>query len=265
MFTNLTGLVSSVIPTGWLPTCMRFRRIRRCHPLVWRALLQVRDVSTRVGLIFLSTCIVLLNPRSLLDSLHREPSINVWYSDLVGLDKSLLIPAVRRRELGKKYIDKIDTSASISELRTEFEDVLQTIQKQASWSLQEGDSQITSASGLLRFDVSGGGANPWQCDIQDHTGMDIKHQGKSLSSVFARMMIPNTYKAVPGPLLAAGLHKSHSVQDTLEFDEYKASVSSAAAGSSSSSAAAPAKLSRKEQKNLEWIEKQRKIENEMKF
>ncbi len=130
----------------------------------------------------------------------------LWYKGIVGIECSLLIGDVLKRQLGKnayKFKDKVPNT-SLAELQKDFHNFIEEIKKIAAFELKEGDTVEKSPAGYFRIDVGIGGKKPntyWMLDIQDNTGK-YHSNNQPLSSVFAKVTVPKNQVSVSGSQLS---------------------------------------------------------------
>jgi hypothetical protein len=125
-----------------------------------------------------------------------------WYSGIVGIEQSLLIISVLNKETGKKakeLASVLPVVSSVEELKKYFNSLIDMIQNAGEITLRKGDNFFINSH--FRVDV-GNSPEGWLLDIQDNTGKGKKIQGKSLSSVFAKVKIPKGKNSISGKDLA---------------------------------------------------------------
>ncbi len=135
----------------------------------------------------------------------------LWGSGIVKLERSLMIGAVLRSEITKASYPGLP-NISLDELKANYVAFMEDIASKDDMVLYESDNFIKF--GYLRLDVHFiDGKRNWKLDIQDNTGKGLKHDGKSLSSVFATVIVPTIQpKILFGRELADLFKKSQNTQ-----------------------------------------------------
>ncbi|HVY53676.1 MAG TPA: hypothetical protein VHA13_04080, partial [Gammaproteobacteria bacterium] len=152
----------------------------------------------------------------------------LWYRDIVAIEDSLLIKKVLERELDKKAPNffKSVPAVSAKDLKDDFNAFMEVIKTYNSIDLKKDDNKFTSPSRYFRVDIVSGGLNNayWVLDVQDNTGR-ITSNGKSLSSVFAKVKINKEYKTIDGETLFKLFNDSQNkkAEELLELQAAKTS------------------------------------------
>ena len=137
----------------------------------------------------------------------------LWYVGIVKIEWSLLIYEVQKRII-KKVLDRFPNLRSVefNDLKDDFTNFIKDINDTEIIVLTIGDGVYNSPKNYFRIDVN---KDAVTIDIQDNTGKDgsgkpYRCNGKSLSSVFAKIKLPGEYKAIKGAELAAFFTQSYN-------------------------------------------------------
>lgn len=138
----------------------------------------------------------------------------LWYSGVVRIAASLLIPSVCESETGKSVKQLgIENTASFQQLYEDFQSFILFIKKLENIILSTSDNFFNGAgSQYFRADIREE-SKGWKIDIQDNTGLNndgkpLQCRGKSLSSVFARVYLPPRNSSIKGERLVDLLNQS---------------------------------------------------------
>lgn len=160
---------------------------------------------------------------------HLQP---LYYTNLVAVKLSLLIKQNRKQDAIKAKMNKHGYGKGVSEdqLRIYFDQLISMIANINTLPLQRNTSATTFMKNeLFRLDIEGGVSGPWKLSIEDNihdkNNKPLKHNGKALSSVFAKVKYPKKNNCISGSLLAALLlHSSKYVLSDNEPDFRRCAV-----------------------------------------
>lgn len=177
---------------------------------------QLSDAAAKIGLQKFS------NGESPLNIALPDGLEKLYYSSIVAIENSLLIPKVLTSVAGGKSVVKKRffnvPQASYAELQSDFDDFVALIREMNQVKLTEGDSVYTSPAGHFRIDIHPAAGKTYQIDIQDNTGKFFLN-GKALSSVFAKAIVPQDPKHVNGKYLAQLFIQSQNAKSAQSLND----------------------------------------------
>jgi hypothetical protein len=142
----------------------------------------------------------------------------LFYDRIMAIELSLLIKAVRKKEL-KKEFERFPYVPSIEpqDLKDDFDGFITKIKGYDEIKLQKIDNFDSSPKLFFRLDVEGGGSSDWKIDIQDNTGNFHTSKKEPLSSTFATAKLSNTSNKISGEKLAELLLASQKDKEAKYF------------------------------------------------
>eukprot|EP01138_Halocafeteria_seosinensis_P013828 gb/GECG01014120.1/.p1 GENE.gb/GECG01014120.1/~~gb/GECG01014120.1/.p1 ORF type:complete len:473 (+),score=79.38 gb/GECG01014120.1/:1-1419(+) len=116
----------------------------------------------------------------------------LYYSDIVKLEKSLLVDSVVHADCFRKLKDKMKNlglgKCRADDIRTDFDNFMDTIAQEREYLNFTGNNCWTSHRNLLRLDAAKNRRDNYnRVVLQDNTGRDKYINGQPASSVFAEV------------------------------------------------------------------------------